>query len=150
MDILERSKSEKLHYIRVLMELSRIDGEMHTEELKVIKYVAQTLGLKQEEIREVLGLLKTPIELPVEDDHKIELLNDLVMLMVSDNKIELQEFLFCKKTALQLGIHPEIINDTIESLLNNKNILPHLDRRQIFDTYMNVKAQDKNVYPDLP
>ncbi len=150
MDIFERSKSEKLNYLKVLMELSKIDGEIRDEELKVIEYVAQTLGLEQDEIREVHGLLYAPIELPTEDDYKTELLNDLVMVMVSDSKIDIEELLFCKRIAVQLGVQPQTVNDSIELLLENNNIFPHLDRKQIRENYLTVKVQDKDIYPDLP
>ena len=98
--------SENPH-LQILMQLARIDGQTSETELELIREIAASKYVSEEDFQRIMADAEKEKPLPpfeelgVED--KVELLTNLVMVMKADGRIELREMNFCFDIVKKVG-----------------------------------------------
>jgi len=111
-------KKKRLSHIRNVIGVASIDGYMDEAELAAINGIAAKIGITKSEIDLVLNNPNS-IEFhpPTSEREKIIQLHDLVLVMIIDGEIDDDEYRFCQICAKNLGFHPDIINEVIETTI---------------------------------
>ncbi len=111
----------KKSHLKNLIEIALADGTFDEREKKLIKEIAIKLELSENDIDEIQKHPETvKFTPPSSEKLKIEHLNELVKMMMADNKIDEEEVKVCKNLAIKLNLAPNIINDLIDMNINDK------------------------------
>ena len=107
---------QKLSLLQDLIALSLADGNESFLEGNFIHTVATSLGISESEVSQ---LKENPIQYHPEDketDRIIQFYRLLLLMGIDQNKTD-AEILFCKETALKMGLNPLAASRTIEKML---------------------------------
>ncbi len=98
--------------ISILAHLSKADDVVAEEEYKLILFIADGLGVKEDRTAE---LVNHPMPIPnlknLPPDEKFNYLSNIIRMMKADGKVHSKEIKFCEKIALNLGYKPGVIAD---------------------------------------
>ncbi|WP_405410980.1 TerB family tellurite resistance protein [Maribacter sp. Asnod1-A12] len=104
-----------LAHFAALATLASIDGEISTEEKKLLDRFASKLDITESEYTEVLKKEnKYPIDSTPDSEKRLERLYDLFRIVYSDHEIDDEERLLIKKYAIGLGFTGEKADTVIE------------------------------------
>lgn len=116
--------------ISILAHLSKADNVVADEELKLIMYIADGLGISKERTNEIIN---NPQPIPklknLPPDEKFTYLFNIIRMMKVDGKVHSNEIRFCEKVAMNLGYKPGVIADLSAyiykdpSINSNRNFL---------------------------
>ncbi len=106
-------------HFAALATLASVDGEISTEEKKLLDGFADKLDITHSEYEEVMRKEnKYPIDPPNTSEKRLERLFDLFRIIFSDHAIDHEERLLLKRYAIGLGFSGEkadkVINRSIE------------------------------------
>ncbi|MGB2758915.1 MULTISPECIES: TerB family tellurite resistance protein [Maribacter] len=104
-----------LAHFAALATLASIDGEISTEERKLLDRFASKLDITESEYEEVLRKEnKYPIDSTPDSEKRLERLYDLFRIVYSDHEIDDEERILIKKYAIGLGFTGEKADSIIE------------------------------------
>ncbi|SEL59630.1 hypothetical protein SAMN04488008_104292 [Maribacter orientalis] len=104
-----------LAHFAALATLASIDGEISTEEKKLLDRFAIKLDITKAEYEEVLKKEnKYSIDSTPDSEKRLERLYDLFTIIYSDHEIDDEERILIKKYALGLGFTEEKADEVIE------------------------------------
>ncbi|WP_299798076.1 TerB family tellurite resistance protein [uncultured Maribacter sp.] len=104
-----------LAHFAALATLASIDGEISTEEKKLLDRFATKLDITDSEYLEVFKKEnKYPIDSTPDSEKRLERLYDLFRIVYSDHEIDDEERLLIKKYAIGLGFTEEKADVVIE------------------------------------
>lgn len=104
-----------LAHFAALATLASVDGEVSTEEKKLLDRFATKLDITQSEYEEVLKKEnKYPIEAPLDSEKRLERLYDLFRIVYSDHEMDPDEKTLVKKYAIGLGFSGDKADAVIE------------------------------------
>ncbi len=104
-----------LAHFAALATLASVDGEVSTEEKKLLDRFATKLDITQSEYDEVLKKEnKYPIEAPHDSEKRLERLYDLFRIVYSDHEMDPEEKTLVKKYAIGLGFSGDKADAVIE------------------------------------
>lgn len=111
---------EKLSLIGDMIELSKVDGQLHNREYEFIKMVADELKVRDEDFDE---LFKIPNELLVfkSEFKRIEHFYRLALLSHCDNHHHEREHEFMYQLGLKLGLNPFAIKRVLGAMDQSPN-----------------------------
>lgn len=104
-----------LAHFAALATLASVDGEISTEEKKMLDRFANKLDITDSEYKEVMKKEnKYPIDPPNTSEVRLERLYDLFRIIFSDHKIDAEEMLLLKRYAIGLGFAGDTADVIIE------------------------------------
>ncbi|WP_396632410.1 TerB family tellurite resistance protein [Maribacter sp. R86514] len=104
-----------LAHFAALATLASIDGEISTEEKKLLDRFASKLDITESEYKEVFKKEnKYPIDSTPNSEKRLERLYDLFRIVYSDHEIDDEERILIKRYAIGLGFTGEKADDIIE------------------------------------
>ncbi|MDC6387596.1 TerB family tellurite resistance protein [Maribacter sp. PR1] len=104
-----------LAHFAALATLASVDGEVSTEEKKLLDRFATKLDITQAEYDEVLKKENVyPIQATNSSEQRLERLYDLFRIVYSDHKMDHEEKLLVKKYAIGLGFSGDKADAVIE------------------------------------
>lgn len=106
---------EKLSLIGDMIELSKVDGQLHEREYEFIKMVADELNVRTNDFEE---LFKLPNELMIfkSEFQRIEHFYRLALLTHSDSHHHDRENEFMHHLGLKLGLNPFAVKRVLEAM----------------------------------
>lgn len=119
-DLFESSihRNNMAHFSAIL-NIALIDGELNSDEQKIINRFVKKLDITEEEYKEVL---KNPNKYPIipqnSIDDRLERLLDLFKIIFSDHKIDKEERDLVLRYAIQLGFNEQSAISIIKKSLN--------------------------------
>ncbi len=122
-----------LAHFAAIASLAAVDGEVNSEEIKLLNRFAQKLDITDEEYKEVMKISnKYPIDPPIGSEKRLERLYDLFKIIFVDHAIDDDERVLLDKYAIGLGFSSKaadkVITRSIEIFSGNIN----------FDDYMSL------------
>ena len=93
-------------HLQILMQLARIDGETSESELILIREIAASSYVSEEDFQRITSRdngQSIPSLEALTPEEKIELITNLVMVMKADGRIELREMNFCFDIVKKVG-----------------------------------------------
>ena len=107
--------SFKKNHLRNLIALAKADGNLHSEEEKMIYKLGEKYGLKDRQVASLLRSNKAlELYIPEADEEKMDQLYDVVMMVYADGVVEDSEVEFCEDMVSQFGYKKEIVSWLIE------------------------------------
>lgn len=104
-----------LAHFAALATLASVDGEISTEEKKMLDRFASKLDITTSEYEEVMKKEnKYPIDPPNTSELRLERLYDLFRIIFSDHKIDDEEMVLLKRYAIGLGFAGDTADVLIE------------------------------------
>ncbi|WP_036151515.1 tellurite resistance TerB family protein [Maribacter forsetii] len=104
-----------LAHFAALATLASVDGEISTEEKKMLDRFATKLDITRSEYEEVIKKEnKYPIDSTSDSEKRLERLFDLFRIVYSDHEIDDEERILIKKYAIGLGFTGEKADKVIE------------------------------------
>jgi len=104
-----------LAHFAALATLAAIDGEVSTEEKKMLDRFATKLDITNSEYQEIMKKEnKYPIDPPHDSEKRLERLYDLFRIIFSDYKIDDEEMVMLKRYAIGLGFSGDKADRIIE------------------------------------
>ncbi len=131
-------------HLRILIQLSRIDGDASAEELTLIREIGSNELISEEALSEAMNESADYNHLSsIEDfipEEKVDLIYNLVLMILADGKIEISEMGFCFSIVEKLGIPSNKFIGLVHDSLNNRDF----DIRANIKELVNFKDGDKN------
>ncbi|MBB4119341.1 MAG: TerB family tellurite resistance protein [Mesonia hippocampi] len=120
-----------LGHFASIVNLAAIDGEINTDEEKVLKRLAIKLDIDETEYIEIIkNPTKFPINPPNSKQKRLERLYDALTIIFADHDMDEQEALLLKRYAIGLGFSNDDSNNII------KRSIKILGGRLSFDDYL--------------
>jgi len=102
-------------HFAALATLASVDGEISTEEKKLLDRFAVKLDITNSEYEEVLKKEnKYPIDSTHDSEKRLERLFDLFRIVYADHKIDNEEMILLKRYAIGMGFTGEKADEIIE------------------------------------
>lgn len=96
--------------ISILVHLSKADKVVAEEEYRLILFIADGLGVSEEETAKIINDPKPiPRLKDLHPEEKFKYLFNVIRMMKVDGRIHPSEIKFCEKLALNLGYKPGVI-----------------------------------------
>jgi len=106
-----KSEKERLSHIKNLIALTLADGKVDPTEVAVITAVASRENISPDKVKELMQHPdRASFVIPDSNDKKLEYLQDMVLLMMSDGDIDDKELALCKIVAIKFGYRHEVID----------------------------------------
>jgi uncharacterized tellurite resistance protein B-like protein len=119
-DLFKGGKATAKSHIRNLIEIAAADGNLGTEEHRLLEYAALRNNISAAELKEIQeGTSKVRFEVPTSEQRKFFQLYDLVHMMSVDKEIHGEELRLCEIFAIKFGYRKEIVKDMIEMIRQN-------------------------------
>lgn len=113
-----KEKKKRMSHMLNLLAVACADGKLEQSEIDVIIQIGARLGVNADELKRVIkrpGSVKlTP---PDNDRDRIALLYDMVLVMLINGEIDETEMLYCKNTALSLGLNPKVVDIIVAKII---------------------------------
>ncbi len=108
-------RRRNLAHFATIASLAAVDGEINSQEIKVIEGFAHKLDISEKEYEEVMDKSnKYPIEPVASSEKRLERLYDLFKIIFADYGIEDKEMSLLKRYAIGLGYSVEKADNIIE------------------------------------
>lgn len=115
-------ENQRLGQLKNLVMLAAADGNFTDSELAVLLAVASRENITPEEFDKVIDNPESvTIDLPTEEDTKLDYLRDMVALMMIDGELDEQEMAMCKVYAMTLGYRSSIVDGMIAGIVDTLN-----------------------------
>lgn len=124
--------------ISILTHLSKADNVVADEELRLIYFVADGLGVSKDTTD---AIIESPRPIPklknLPPDEKFSYLFNIIRMMKADGKVHSNEIKFCEKIALNLGYKPGVIADLSAYIYKDPTINSNKDfLRSVADQHL--------------
>lgn len=114
--------NQRLGQLKNLVMLAAADGNFTDSELAVLLAVASRENITPEEFDKVIDNPESvTIDLPTDEDTKLDYLRDMVALMMIDGELDEQEMAMCKVYAMTLGYRSSIVDGMIAGIVDSLN-----------------------------
>lgn len=115
-------ENQRLGQLKNLVMLAAADGNFTDSELAVLLAVASRENITPEEFDKVIDNPESvTIDLPTDEDTKLDYLRDMVALMMIDGELNEQEMAMCKVYAMTLGYRSSIVDGMIAGIVDTLN-----------------------------
>jgi len=115
-------ENQRLGQLKNLVMLAAADGNFTDSELAVLLAVASRENITPEEFDKVIDNPESvTIDLPTDEDTKLDYLRDMVALMMIDGELDEQEMAMCKVYAMMLGYRSSIVDGMIAGIVDTLN-----------------------------
>jgi len=115
-------ENQRLGQLKNLVMLAAADGNFTDSELAVLLAVASRENITPEEFDKVIDNPESvTIDLPTDEDTKLDYLRDMVALMMIDGELDEQEMAMCKVYAMTLGYRSSIVDGMIAGIVDTLN-----------------------------
>lgn len=115
-------ENQRLGQLKNLVMLAAADGNFTDSELAVLLAVASRENITPEEFDKVIDNPESvTIDLPTDEDTKLDYLRDMVALMMIDGELDEQEMAMCKVYAMTLGYCSSIVDGMIAGIVDTLN-----------------------------
>ena len=105
---------KRLGQVKNLIMLALADGKATESELALIASIASREELTQEQLDHLIEHPDTVhIELPENDEQKLQYIQDMVALMMIDGDLDDNELAMCKIYAIMLGYESSIVEKMV-------------------------------------
>ena len=105
---------KRLGQVKNLIMLALADGKATESELALIASIASREELTQEQLNHLIEHPDTVhIELPENDEQKLQYIQDMVALMMIDGDLDDNELAMCKLYAIMLGYESSIVEKMV-------------------------------------
>ena len=105
---------KRLGQVKNLIMLALADGKATESELALIVSIASREELTQEQLDHLIEHPDTVhIELPENDEQKLQYIQDMVALMMIDGDLDDNELAMCKIYAIMLGYESSIVEKMV-------------------------------------
>lgn len=106
---------EKLGLLGDMIELSKVDGQIHHQEYEFIKIVAQELKVRDEDLKELFSL-PNQVVIFKSEFKRVEHFYRLALLSHSDNVHHEEEEKFLIKIGIKLGLSPFAVRRVLDEM----------------------------------
>lgn len=107
-------EDKRLGQVKNLIMLALADGKATESELALIASIASREELTQEQLDHLIEHPDTVhIELPENDEQKLQYIQDMVALMMIDGDLDDNELAMCKLYAIMLGYESSIVEKMV-------------------------------------
>jgi uncharacterized tellurite resistance protein B-like protein len=107
-------EDKRLGQVKNLIMLALADGKATESELALIASIASREELTQEQLDHLIEHPDTVhIELPENDEQKLQYIQDMVALMMIDGDLDDNELAMCKIYAIMLGYESSIVEKMV-------------------------------------
>ena len=107
-------EDKRLGQVKNLIMLALADGKATESELALIASIASREELTQEQLDHLIVHPDTVhIELPENDEQKLQYIQDMVALMMIDGDLDDNELAMCKIYAIMLGYESSIVEKMV-------------------------------------
>ena len=131
------SMEEKLGILRQLYKMTQADNKIKPVEYSFLYEVALSMEVPLEQLEEIFDY-ETQFKLPKDLQNKIIQIYRLALIMKVDNEVAKEELDTLKSIALQMGLHPEAVNNMLDKMNTNETgTLDYNELMQIFKTHDN-------------
>ena len=114
--------AQRLGQLKNLVMLAAADGNFTDSELAVLLAVASRENITPEEFDKVIDNPESvTIDLPTDEDTKLDYLRDMVALMMIDGELDEREMAMCKVYAMTLGYRSSIVDGMIAGIVDTLN-----------------------------
>lgn len=111
----------KKNHIRNLLALAKADGHMHEKEVKLLYKIGKRYGLKEKQITSLMGSEeKYTINIPDNNNDKMDLLYDLIWMVHADERVEKSEIDFCENVVERFGMKKDLVQWLIKKFEEGK------------------------------
>ncbi|MFC1528555.1 hypothetical protein ACFL5B_01455 [Candidatus Latescibacterota bacterium] len=112
------SDEQKKSFIKILSSLAAVDNDFNINEKALLMEVAEEWGISGNELDDIVNNSEMPkIEVPQNEEDRIEELAALIGMMMIDKKIYEEEFQLCSLVAKKFGFKSDIVNTIIADIL---------------------------------
>jgi hypothetical protein len=118
LNLFGRTKKEKISHLKILVGLAYSDSEYSEIEAYVISLFKNILKLSDQDVEKAMSPSFVPI-FPKADRDKLQLIDDLILLMISDNNIDIREYKYCRIVAEAIGLDPNAVEKKIYFIIEN-------------------------------
>lgn len=130
------TKRRKSHIFN-LLSVAAADGKITQREIDYLAHVAERIYMPREEFLDVLKNPQDVIFYPPESNReRLDQLDDLVRMMMSDGHIDQDEIIQCKIFARRLGFKAEVIDALVIHIIDG--IVNHIAREVVFARAMQM------------
>ncbi len=111
-------------HIQILLQLSRIDGEVSPVELDIIREIGRSENLNDEDLEKELATLEDNAKVTsvqhFTQDERITLLAQLIQVIKADGRVERTEMTFCFPILEAWGIPEEDFTNLVLEILDRE------------------------------
>jgi len=131
------SLEEKLGLIQQLYKMAKADNEIKPVEYQFLYEIALAMEVPLEKLETIFEVEKD-YQIPKDFQHKMVQIYRLALIMRVDQEIKPEEVKTLKSLALQMGIHPEAVQQMLYQMEKSENgVLDHETLIGIFKTIEN-------------
>lgn len=110
-------KASAKSHMRNLIEIAAADGNLGTEEQRLLEYAAQRNNISAAELKKIQqDASKVRFEVPHGKEERFFQLYDLVHMMSVDKNIHAEELRLCEIFAIKFGYRKEVVREMIEMI----------------------------------
>ncbi|RAW02236.1 hypothetical protein [Pseudochryseolinea flava] len=119
-DLVKLGKASAKSHMRNLIEIAAADGNLGTEEQRLLEYAALRNNISRDELKTIqANTAKVKFEVPRGDREKFNQLYDLVHMMSVDKNVHIEELRLCEIFAIRFGYRKEVVREMIELIRQN-------------------------------
>jgi len=118
--LFKMGKASAKSHMRNLIEIAAADGNLASEEQRLLEYAAIRNNISKEQLKEIQATASNVrFKAPGNKRDKFFQLYELVHMMSVDKSIHAEELRLCEIFALQFGYRKEIVREMIELIRKN-------------------------------
>lgn len=111
-------KAAKTHFA-TMVAIAAADGQLHPNEMALLRAVAQRIKLSDREVQKVLSNpQKIKFAVPTDGKERVLMLFDMVLMMMADGKIDQREMDFVVMAAGRLGFPSSFVLKLVTGLVD--------------------------------
>jgi uncharacterized tellurite resistance protein B-like protein len=120
LSVVKLGKATAKSHMRNLIEIASADGNLGTEELRLLSYAAQRNNISDVELKAIRkDTSRIQFEVPNGAEERFFQLYDLVHMMAVDKNIHPEELRLCEIFAIKFGYRKEVVREMIEMIRVN-------------------------------
>jgi uncharacterized tellurite resistance protein B-like protein len=117
LDLFKIGKASARSHMRNLIEIAAADGNLGTEEQRLLEYAAQRNNISATELKRIQqDASRVRFEVPRSKEDRFFQLYDLVHMMSVDKNIHNEELRLCEIFAIKFGYRKETVREMIEMI----------------------------------
>jgi uncharacterized tellurite resistance protein B-like protein len=134
-----KEKKRRMSHMLNLITVACADGKLEQSEIDIILQIGTRLGVSADELRRIIerpGSIS--FTAPDNDRDRIALLYDMVLVMLVNGDIDENEVLYCKNTAVRLGLSSKVIDVIVVKIIELAK--QHVETDKAVDDLIQVSA----------
>jgi hypothetical protein len=109
-------KKQIIGTINILVNLAKVDNEVHGKELLYLLHVGKNLGLSEQTTRDMLNRPKVDIQVPSSEERRMTMLYHLLFMMKMDGVISEDERKLIVHYGFLLGFNELMVMEMIDAI----------------------------------